>query len=326
MILASAPLRVSFFGGGSDIKSFYAEHGGAFLSAAIASRVYLAINSTNNNEIKIHYSQTEIVKHRSEIEHPLIREALGIFNIENNIEIGSFADIPTDGTGLGSSSTFSVALLGGLRVLTNTPFSARDLAEAACFLEIEKCKEPIGKQDQYASAFGGLNIYEIDKAGEVQVNKNIITRQQEIALEESLYLVYTGRKRKTASLLKQQNINMQSVKTARSSQQRLVEFVHEAGEMLIRGDHDAFGLLLNDAWAHKKKVSSLIANRELNAIYDEGLAAGALGGKLLGAGGGGFFLFYVPTQKQEQFKRVFNKRFSKIKISQEGFMCHYEYK
>ena len=164
MILVSAPLRVSFFGGGSDLESYYKNHGGAFLSLTLNSRIFLAVNLTTNNEVKVHYSKTEIVESSSMLEHSLIREALNLFKIDNNIEIGSFADMPTSGTGLGSSSSFSVALIGALKKIKGIPFSSRDLAEEACHLEIDICGENIGKQDQYANSIASELINDLQQA------------------------------------------------------------------------------------------------------------------------------------------------------------------
>ena len=326
MILVPAPLRLSLFGGGSDLKSFYENYGGAFLSLTIDSRLYLSMNSTTNNEVKVHYSKTEVVSSSDELEHPLLREALSIHGITNNIEIGSFADMPTSGTGLGSSSTFSVALIGALKTLTGQPFSCRDLAEEACYLEIDRCGEPIGKQDQYAAAFGGLNFYEIDKIGRVKVSKNLVARDIESRLEDSLYLVNTGIKRSASSLLKHQNEKIKSSKSSSASQEQLVKMAYDGYSHLIAGELEQLGELLHESWILKKSVSDLISDNQLDSLYDEGIEAGASGGKLLGAGGGGFFLFFVQVGARGKFESHFNGRYRKIKISQHGFMVDYEAK
>jgi len=324
MILVSAPLRVSFFGGGSDLESYYKNHGGAFLSLTLNSRIFLAVNLTTNNEVKVHYSKTEIVESSSMLEHSLIREALNLFKIDNNIEIGSFADMPTSGTGLGSSSSFSVALIGALKKIKGIPFSSRDLAEEACHLEIDICGENIGKQDQYAAAFGGLNFYEIDKSGLIKVSKNLVTSSIESELEDRLYLVNTGIKRSASSILKKQIDNIETSNQSLESQKNLVEMAYQAYEFLIDGKLDEFGSLLHESWICKKSVSNLISDSSLDEIYTNGIKAGALGGKLLGAGGGGFFLFYVPTSNKNLFESEFSGNFKKISISQEGFMTNYE--
>ncbi|RAP31453.1 GHMP kinase [Candidatus Marinamargulisbacteria bacterium SCGC AG-343-D04] len=326
MILVSAPLRVSFFGGGSDIESYYENHGGAFLSLTIDSRIYLTVNQTTNNEVKVHYSTTELVKDASELAHPLIREALLMYNKKNNIEIGSFADMPTIGTGLGSSSTFSVALIGALKTLAGQAFSSRDLAEEACHLEINRCGERIGKQDQYAAAFGGLNFYEVDTSGRIKVSKNLVTRDIENILEDSIYLVNTGVKRSASSLLKHQIKNLKNSKSSLDNQARLVEMAYKAYNYLVEGDLDQFGQLLHESWLCKKNISGLISDNSLDDIYTEDLNAGAIGGKLLGAGGGGFFLFYVLKKNRKKFETHFQGKFRKIRISQQGFMVNYEAK
>lgn len=323
MILVSAPLRVSLFGGGSDIESFYSVNGGAFLSLSIKSRIYLAINKTINNEIKIHYSQTEIVKDVNTIKHDLVREALKLMGITGDLEIGSFADIPTSGTGLGSSSTFSVALLGGLNVLCGHSCSARDLAEQACHLEIDLCSEPIGKQDQYAAAFGGLNFYEIDRSGYVKVEKNIIGRNVEQDLVSRLFMVYTGKKRDASDILTEQTSNVAVPGDKRIAQQSILDMAYESYDYLRKNELDNLGRMLGEAWEQKKKLASAVSNVELNAIYEKGIEAGSLGGKLLGAGGGGFFLFYVPPDRQNSFCQAFNGEAWPVELSQEGFLTHY---
>ena len=323
MILVSAPLRVSLFGGGSDIESFYSVNGGAFLSLSLKSRIYLAINKTINNEIKIYYSKTEIVNDVDSIKHDLVREALKLAGVTGDLEIGSFADIPTSGTGLGSSSTFSVALLGGLNVLRGHSCSARDLAEQACHLEIDLCSAPIGKQDQYAAAFGGLNFYEIDRSGHVKVEKNIVGRNVEQNLISRLFMVYTGKKRDASDILAEQTSNVAVPGDKQIAQQSILDMAYESYGYLRKNELDNLGRMLGKAWEQKKKLASAVSNVELNAIYEKGREAGSLGGKLLGAGGGGFFLFYVPPDNQISFCRAFNGEASRVELSQEGFVTHY---
>lgn len=324
MILVSAPMRVSFFGGGSDIRAFYQNNGGAFLSMAINSRIYLAINKTTNNEVKIHYSKTEIVSSAEEIVHPLIKKALLYFDMPRNIEIGSFADLPTSGTGLGSSSSFSVALMGGLGQLKNQSYSAQELAELACHLEIDLCQEPIGKQDQYAASFGGFNFYTIDRYGVVTVSRNILEKEPMQAFEKCLYLVFTGVKRSASRILASQAKNIQTSTDANQNQQRVVSLAYEAHELLKNGDFYRFGELLDIGWQKKKTLSKGISNPDLDVLYDEGMEAGATGGKILGAGGGGYFLFFVPPENHSRFEDRFNDNIIRISTSKYGFQCHYE--
>lgn len=323
MILVSAPLRVSLFGGGSDIASFYTASGGAFLSFSINSRIYIAINKTANDEIKIHYSRTEIVKEVASIKHDLIRNALTLKGFERNLEIGSYADIPTSGTGLGSSSTFSVALLGGLNILKGNSYSARDLAEEACYLEIDLCKEPIGKQDQYAAAFGGLNFYEVDYAGHVKVEKNIVGRKVEQDFMSRLFMVYTGTKRDASDILVEQTSNVARPGENRSAQKSILDMAYKSYDYLRSNDLDKLGEMLGEAWEQKKKLANSISNGALDNIYDVGIEAGALGGKLLGAGGGGFFLFYVPPGRKKPFCEAFNGKALPVNLCQDGFLNHY---
>ena len=254
----------------------------------------------------------------------MIREALYLYDINNNIEIGSFADIPTSGTGLGSSSTFSVALIGALKKIKGIPFSSRDLAEEACHLEIDICGENIGKQDQYAAAFGGLNFYEIENSGLIKVSKNLISRNSERKLEDRLYLVNTGIKRNASSILKHQIDSIENSKKALGNQKKLVDMAYQAYELLIKDKLDDFGKLLHESWLCKKSVSNMISDSNLDSLYTKGINSGALGGKLLGAGGGGFFLFYVPDLNKKKFEAAFKNEFKQISISQEGFLIDYE--
>lgn len=324
MIVTSAPLRVSFFGGGSDIENYYSNFGGAFLSMAIDKRIYIVLNRSTNNEVKLNYSKTEIVYDVNYIKHPLIRECFLEYNIGTGIEIGSFAPISTHGTGLGSSSSFTVALIGAIKEHLKDTYNNRELAEAACHIEINRCGEPIGKQDQFAASFGGLNFYKVDKNGNIAVESNIVSREIEKNLEECLYLVFTGKSRKTGDILADQNININSKTTALDAQHMIVEHAYLARDYLINGELDKFGSLLNDVWTLKRKLSEKINDVQTDAIYKKGLAAGALGGKLLGAGGGGYVLFHVPEGARKKFESAFSDNFMKIKIDQRGY--HFDFK
>lgn len=324
MIVTSAPLRVSFFGGGSDIKNYYSDFGGAFLSMAINKRIYIVLNSSKNADIKLNYSKTEIVSDALDIKHPLIRECFLEYNLGTGIEIGSFAPISTHGSGLGSSSSFTVALIGAVKEHLCASYNNRELAEAACHIEINRCSEPIGKQDQYAASFGGLNFYSINRDGNVSVESNIVTREIENILEASLYLVGTGKSRKTGDILSDQNINISKSLHAKHAQHIIVEHAHTAKSFLLNGELDKFGLLLNEVWNLKRKLSNKISDAQIDAIYKKGLEEGALGGKLLGAGGGGYVLFYVPKAARKKFECAFSDNFMTVKIDQRGF--HFDFK
>lgn len=324
MLLSSAPLRVSFFGGGSDLKEFYSSHGGAFLSCGINSRMYVAINRLETKEIKLSYSHTEITDSVNEIKHPLIRESLKLNNIQNSIEIGSFANLPTKGTGLGSSSSFSVALLGGLQAYIGKELDLRQLAEKACHLEIEICKEPIGKQDQYAATYGGLNFYKINKDGMVHIENLNFDSNELKEFSSNFFMVFTGIKRSTKEVLAVQRDNLEK-KEIIDSQKEMVDYAYRAKELLKLKNFDAIGELFDSYWELKKNLTNSVSNYEIESLYTHGKKNGALGGKLLGAGGGGYLLFYVPQEKHKFFLGAMKSALvRKLGITQEGFKIHYK--
>jgi D-glycero-alpha-D-manno-heptose-7-phosphate kinase len=319
MIFVSSPLRVSFFGGGSDIKNYYSKNGGAFLSTGIEYRLYLAINFLNSNKIKLHYQATEILNNIHKVKHPLIKNSLKLMNIKNNIEIASFADFPSHQRGLGSSSAFSVALIGGLHALKNKKISNKNLAKLACYLEINMCQEPIGIQDQYASSFGKLSFYKINKKGEINIENLNLPLDQIKDLEKSLFLVDTSLSRKASLILKKQS-KIYEIQSKIKLQRNIVEHAYLGKNFLIKGYNDEFGKLLSETWHLKKKLTKNINNSHLEEIYNLGLRSGAIGGKLLGAGGGGYFLFYVPIKNRKQFLGKFNSnKVKSVKFSKKGF-------
>tara|TARA_A100001015_G_scaffold217597_1_gene244481 strand:+ start:13094 stop:14071 length:978 start_codon:yes stop_codon:yes gene_type:complete len=323
MLLSSAPLRVSFFGGGSDLKQYYSSHGGAFLSCGINSRMYVAINTLETEEIKLSYSETEITDSVDQIKHPLIRESLKLNKIRNSIEIGSFANLPTKGTGLGSSSSFSVALLGGLKALKKEEVDFRDLAEQACHLEIELCKEPIGKQDQYAATYGGLNFYKINYEGEIEIENLEFDDGDLKDLASNFFMVFTGVKRSTKEVLTVQKENLEKVDIIQN-QKAMVGYAYRANELLKSKNFDSFGALFDDYWNLKKNLADVISNSKIDSLYNHGKDHGALGGKLLGAGSGGYLLFYVPQDNHDIFlSSMKNKLVRKLGISREGFRIDY---
>ena len=293
MILAKAPMRVSFFGGGSDIPQYYNEKPGMVISTTIDKKIQIALNKCQTNHIRAVYSEMEVVGKVDELKHDRIREALKFFKINNNIEICSFSDVPTKGTGLGSSSTFTVGLLKALYHHKMLLHNKKDLAETACEIEIEKCGEPIGKQDQYAAAYGGFNVIRFDSSGvevtPLNIGANVLRK-----LNDNLMCYATGISRNTSDILSDQVKNILSDDIAFDSTSELVN-IAEVGLKYLRGNKiDDFGALLNDAWTHKKKLSNKISNEDIDYMYESAINAGALGGKLLGAGGGGYMLFYVP--------------------------------
>jgi D-glycero-alpha-D-manno-heptose-7-phosphate kinase len=302
MIVTKTPLRVSFFGGGSDIPEFYKEHGGLVVSSTINSYIFIAAHRCVAPHLKVVYSQLELEHNLDDVKHDRVREVLRNFNINSNIEIASFSNIPTKGTGLGSSSTFTVGLIKAIMEMQGEKYSAGYLAELASIIEIKKCGEPIGKQDQYASAYGGFNVYRFQKNGDVFVqpfvNKNVISQ-----LQNNLLCFNTGIVRQASSVLSEQveklknNINIDNTK-------RICDMAEEAIELLSCSKLDEFGMLLDKSWQIKKQLSSNITNSYIDKMYDEAVSAGALGGKILGAGGGGYLLLYVPKERQDKVLEI----------------------
>ncbi len=299
MIISQTPLRISFAGGGSDIPAFYKKSPGAVVSTAINKYIYITVNKKFDNQIRASYTSTETVSHPDELKHELIRESLKLAGIYNGIEITSISDIPS-GTGLGSSSTFTVGLINALNAYSGTYSSPRDLAENACNIEIIKCHKPIGKQDQYASAYGGLNFIEFNTSGEVNVTPIIIKPNKFETLEKNLLLMYTGITRSADTILSDQNKNVSKGDAAFSDLKQMVELAKELNKSLSAGDLNKFGEIMDENWNLKKKLTKQMSNPQIERWYELGKKNGALGGKILGAGGGGFLLFYAPASKHSK--------------------------
>lgn len=302
MIITRAPFRVSFCGGGSDLPSFYEKYGGCVLSTTIRKYMYLTIhNYFEKDQIVLKYSKTEIVHDFSEIEHRIFKQCLSDFNLKG-VEISSMADIPA-GTGLGSSSTFTVALLQLLHTYTGQYVSKYKLAKDACVVEIEKLGEPIGKQDQFAAAFGGLKFYEFMPNGFVNVEPVIMAPESYKKLEDNLLMFYLGGTHSASAILKEQSQNVKSVDKAQI-QKKMCDITRTLKEELQKNNVDAMGELLNQNWLLKKSLASGITNPLIDDVYDRAIKTGASGGKLLGAGGAGFMLFYVPRDKQTSVREA----------------------
>lgn len=300
MIITRAPFRVSFCGGGSDLPSFYEKYGGCVLSTTIRKYMYLTIhNYFEKDQIVLKYSKTETVHDFSEIEHRIFKQCLTDFNLKG-VEISSMADIPA-GTGLGSSSTFTVALLHLLHTYKGEYVSKYKLAKDACAVEIEKLGEPIGKQDQFAAAFGGLKFYEFTPSGFVNVEPVIMAPESYKKLENNLLMFYLGGTHSASAILKEQSQNVKSVDKA-TVQRQMCDITRKLKEELQKNNVDAMGELLHENWMLKKSLASGISNPLIDDAYSRAMNAGATGGKLLGAGGAGFMLFYVPEDKQESVR------------------------
>jgi D-glycero-alpha-D-manno-heptose-7-phosphate kinase len=293
MIITRAPLRISLGGGGTDLPSYYREHGGFLIAAAIDRYVYITLHQTFVDECIIKYSQMERVMTVDEIAHPIIREALRLTNTScGSLEIASMSDIPA-GTGLGSSGSFTVSLLHALNTMNRRIVPKSELAEQACHIEIERLKEPTGKQDQYIAAFGGLTSFTFERDGIVRPQPVLIDAEQLVNLEENLMLFFTGYTRSASTLLREQDERTKNLDRA------MLDALHEVKalgleslEALQRGDMHRFAELMHVHWEKKKKRSDGMSNGKIDHWYEIARKNGAVGGKLIGAGGGGFLMFY----------------------------------
>lgn len=302
MIITRAPFRVSFCGGGSDLPSFYEKYGGCVLSTTIRKYMYLTIhNHFHKDQIVLKYSKTETVSDYEAIEHKYFQQCLKDFGI-TGVEISSMADIPA-GTGLGSSSSFTVALLHLLYTYKGQYVSKYKLAKEACGVEIDKLGEPIGKQDQFAAAFGGLNYYEFQPSGFVNVEPIIMKPQSYQTLEKNILMFYLGGVHSASAILREQGQNVKTQDKAKV-QLRMCELTRTLKEELQKNNVDAMGELLHENWKLKKSLASGISNSLIDDTYDKAMAAGALGGKLLGAGGAGFMIFYAKPEQQEAVRKA----------------------
>ena len=300
MIITRAPFRVSFCGGGSDLPSFYEKYGGCVLSTTIKKYMYLTIhNYFHKDQIVLKYSKTETVSDYKSIEHKYFKHCLQDFGIMG-VEISSMADIPS-GTGLGSSSSFTVALLHLLHTYRGEFVSKYKLAKDACEVEIEKLGEPIGKQDQFAAAFGGLKFYEFQPSGFVNVESIIMAPQVYNTRENNILMFYLGGVHSASAILKEQSQNVKTLNKAKV-QQHMCNLTRTLKEELQKNNVDAMGELLHENWMLKKSLASGISNPLIDETYEKAMNAGALGGKLLGAGGAGFMIFYVKPDKQESVR------------------------
>ena len=288
---------MSFAGGGSDFPEFYRRCGGAVVSTTIDKFIYIAVNRKFDSAIRVSYSRTEEVEHVDQVEHSLVRESLRMLGIPGAVEITSVADIPSRGTGLGSSSAFTVGLLHALHGHRQEYISREDLATESCRVEIELCGERIGKQDQYATAFGGLNFIEFQPDDTVTVCPIICPRATSEKLERSLLVFYTGITRETGSVTVSQSVDLQMNPEKHGLVRRMVSLAHQLRDQLHRGELDGFGEILHENWMLKKQLSKSISNGQVDWWYERALQAGALGGKLLGAGAGGFMMFYAPPER-----------------------------
>jgi D-glycero-alpha-D-manno-heptose-7-phosphate kinase len=315
MIITRTPFRVSFAGGGSDLREFYSKNGyGAVVSAAINKYMYIVIHPYFHDKIRLKYSKTEDVENIDEIQHPIVRECLRKAKLGKGVEIASFADVPA-GTGLGSSSAFTVGLLNALYAYKGKVVSKERLAAEACEIEIDILKEPIGKQDQYAVAYGDINYIKFNKNETVDVSPILLTETAREKLKDRLCLYYIGGKRKAADILNEQKRNMLDSEKFQNLR-KMAMLADELRDALNGENVDSLGGLLHQGWLYKKELAIGISNKNIDALYDKAIEHGASGGKLLGAGGSGFLLFY--TDKHDGLKKHLGCKVLPFNIDREG--------
>ena len=307
MIISKTPYRISFFGGGSDYPTWYLKNGGKVLSTTINKYVYISCRDLPpffKHKYRIVWSKLETVKKINQINHKAIREMLNYYKIRNGLEIHYDGDLPAR-SGMGSSSVFVVGLLNILTNLLGKKLNKKKLAEKSIFFEQKVLNENVGSQDQIAVSYGGFNKILFKKKGDFTVNPIYLSSKIEKKLNNNLLLVYTGISRTAHDIAKGYINKLENSKSSRIL--NILNFVSEGEKFLKEGKLDDFGRLLDESWKEKKGLSSHISNSNIDYIYNLAIKSGALGGKLLGAGGGGFFLFYVPKEKQNKFRKLLKK-------------------
>jgi D-glycero-alpha-D-manno-heptose-7-phosphate kinase len=299
LIIVQTPLRISLFGGGTDFPSFFMEEGGCVLSSAIDKYIFVTIKGRFDSKLRIGYTQTEMVDEIGQIHHELIRESLRLTGIERGVEITTMGDIPSEGSGLGSSSTVTVGALHAMYAYRGEIVSAERLAREACAIEIETLRKPIGIQDQYIAAYGGFRYFDFLPDGKVISEKIKISPEARRVLNDNFMLFFTVVTRKASSILEEQTSN---IKDHKSELREIKQMAYQARSDIENGNFDNLGLLIHQSWELKKRLAGTISNGHINEIYETALRAGAIGGKITGAGGGGFLLLYVPHDHQNKVR------------------------
>lgn len=295
MIIVQTPLRISFFGGGTDFPSFFMEEGGCVLSSAIDKYIFVSVKERFDEKLRVGYTQTEMVDCIDEIQHELIRESLRMTGIRSSLEVTTMGDIPSEGSGLGSSSTVTVGALHAMYTYQGEMVSAETLAREACRIEMDILKKPIGIQDQYIAAYGNLRYFEFLPDGQVKTEKVSLDPESRRAFNDRFLLFFTGVSRRADNILKEQKEN---IRDRIAILREIKQMVYEARRVLDDGDFDTFGRLLHESWKLKKSLAGSITNGAIDDLYELARRNGAIGGKITGAGGGGFLLLYVPYEKQ----------------------------
>jgi D-glycero-alpha-D-manno-heptose-7-phosphate kinase len=299
LIIVQTPLRISLFGGGTDFQAFFMEEGGCVLSSAIDKYIFVTIKQRFDRKLRIGYTQTEMVDELDEIHHELIRESLRLTGIERGVEITTMGDIPSEGSGLGSSSTVTVGSLHAMYTYLGEIVPADRLAREACAIEIERLKKPIGIQDQYIAAYGGLRFIEFSPDGQVRVESIRISPAGQRALNDNFLLFFTGVSRHSSSILSDQKNN---IRERLSELREIKQMAYEARIHIENEDFDTLGLFMHQSWELKKRLAGSVTNGYIDQIYEAARCAGAVGGKITGAGGGGFLLLYVPYDRQNSVR------------------------
>ena len=307
MIISRTPLRISFVGGGSDLKSFYHQAKGAVVSTAIKKYIYITVNKSFDNKITVRYSKEEKVDRLDKLEHNLIREALRLLDISGGIDISSTSDVPSEGSGLGSSSSYLVGVLHALYAFKGRHVSARQLASDACRIEVEVLGKPIGKQDQYIAAHGGMQYIQFNADETVFVDPVIFSPETKKKLEERLLLFFTGVTRSSDVILAKQKNNIVKDSLKRSVLSKMVVLAEEMKKSLQRNKINTFGELLDENWKLKKQMADGITSPQIDKWYALAKRNGAQGGKILGAGGGGFLLLYAPRNRHSKIRRALSE-------------------
>ena len=303
MIVSRTPLRMSFVGGGSDLPSYYRQRGGAVLSTSVDKYMYVTVNQKFDNDIRLSYSITENESSIQQIKHPIVRNTLELLDIQGGVEITSISDIPSQGSGLGSSSSYAVALLHALYAYKGKSVSKEELGRLSSHIEIDLCGDRIGKQDQYAAAFGGLNLIEFNEDDSVVVSPVICKPETIKKMEESIIVFYTGRTRSASTLLSEQSDNMKRA-DKRELMSNMVSLAYDMRDLLENDDIEPLGELLDQNWQLKRQMTVGISDSQIDGWYSKGMLAGATGGKLLGAGNGGFMMFFAPKEKHAKITKA----------------------
>lgn len=322
MIIIQTPLRISLFGGGTDFPSYFLEKGGCVLSTAIDKYIFVTIKERFDNKLRIGYTKTELVDDLNEIQHELIRESLRKTNITEGVEITTMGDIPSEGSGLGSSSTVTVGALHAMHTYLGDLPSAETLAKEACFIELDVLQAPIGIQDQYIAAYGGFCFIEFTQDNEVRINRIKLDTHNQRQLDNNLMLFYTGITRKSSAILTEQKNNIKEQYAVLDEMKCLSRTAHSE---ILAGNIDSLGRLLHESWLLKKRLASQISNGYIDDLYDTARKAGATGGKISGAGGGGFLMLYCPYEKQQTVREAIGLQELSFKMAMDGTKVIFNY-